>query len=205
MASIAPLALFLGLAVAQSPDSARNCTSNEILSSTSGVSYSTMNATGSFEYKGFRNQNSDSPMETWTWSTGVQNIWNFTNNRTFFYEQPVWIDTHGTDLASDDLGYEMCHLTLLDFPQSLQKSGHGDSGDCTTFFNLQCVDDWKKALTEQGVKHIRSNSTDLPCQKLLNFTPPSCKDFGDGSRATGRKSIYYFDVILSEENPIANN
>lgn len=179
--------LFLGLALAQYPDDARNCTAGEIDPHPGQVSYRTLNATGSYEFKAFGNPSTIDPAAKWTWSIGVQNIWNFTNNIAFWYEQPVWVDTRGTDLASDEVDYEMCYLALSDFPLSMQRNGEGDSGDCTKFFNLQCVDDWRKALTDQGLKYMRDNSTDrkLPCEALRQFTPESCKNFKGSTRMTG--------------------
>lgn len=194
MATFIILILCLGLAVAQSSDIDRNCTANDIEARPGQVSYRTLNATGTFDFKGFGDINSGTPLTTWTWSTGVQNVWNFTNNLTFWYQQPVWLDTHGTDLASDDLDYEMCYLTLSKYSSSAQRRGQGDSGDCTKFFNQKCVDDWRRALSDQGLLHMRSNSTDrqAPCEALRQFMPESCKDFKEASRAWGCKSPHLF-------------
>jgi hypothetical protein len=182
--------LFLGSTAAQSPDINRNCTANEIQAHPGDVSYHTLNATGTFDIKGFGDANIGIPLATWTWSTGVQNIRNSGNNLTFFYQQPVWLDTHGTDLASKDLNYEMCYLTLSRYPASDQKRGQGDKGDCTKFLNQACVDEWRKALIDQASRYIRSNITQNPCESLRQLAPESCKDFHDGSRSVGCKSCH---------------
>ncbi|EPE33427.1 hypothetical protein GLAREA_06440 [Glarea lozoyensis ATCC 20868] len=177
--------LFVGGTLAQSADINRNCTAKEIQAHPGNVSYRTLNATGALDIKGLGDANIGIPLPTWTWSTGVQNIRNSEDNLTFFYQQPVWLDTHGTDLASEDLEYEMCYLTLSGYSASAQKRGQGDSGDCTKFFNQQCVDEWRKVLSDEGSRYIRSNITQNPCKSLLQLAPESCKDFQDVSRSAG--------------------
>lgn len=177
----------LAVAECQTSNMSRNCTQNEIAPRPNQLSYLTRNATGSFDFKGFADPNSNQVVSPWIWSMGVQNVWNFTNNLTFWYQQPVWLDTHGVNLASDKLGYEICYLTLSDYPLSAQRRGQGDNGDCTKFYNQQCVDDWRKALVDQGLRYMNKNSTDResPCKALRQFTPDSCKDFKSGTRAWG--------------------
>jgi len=164
----------------------RNCTANETwLDPHSPISYHTLNASGSFEFPGFRDPKGNQPESDWTWSKGIHNIWNSTYNQTFRYDEVVWLDTHGVDLASKDLDFQVCYSALIGYPQSVQKRGQGDNGDCTTFFNKECAVDLKSFLDQRAAEAIGKNVTVSPCSMLSDYNIDSCDDFQNTMRLSG--------------------
>lgn len=147
----------------------RGCSTNEVFHA-GNVSYGIRNATGSIVTRGFPRDGT--PVLDWGWSIGVQQI-----PGQNAIQQPIWVDTAekfgGVDLASKDLGFEMCYMAIQGQSQSVQKRGYGDEGDCMKFLSKQCVKDWQKILEEQAFV----NSTHGPCSAAASYSPDSCKEF----------------------------
>ncbi|KKY16562.1 hypothetical protein UCRPC4_g05899 [Phaeomoniella chlamydospora] len=159
----------------------RGCAGNDSLPSPLGLSYEILNASGTYDVEGFYNIYNFTSIPTWTWGTGIQskNVSGVTR-----YEQPVWLDTHGTDLAADDLSFNMCYLVLTGQSQSQQKKGQNDDGDCTTFFSEQCVKDLSSSLLRSTLDSY-GNATSLPCKLAVNIWPESCEKFSSTSHHYG--------------------
>jgi hypothetical protein len=186
------LPFLLNLIPTFAQNSDRNCTANETISSLSETSYNILNATGTYSFEGFGGRRPGSlPPGNWTWSIGFQNIPNNNaSDENHWYEKVVWIDTHGVDLADEDLDYEMCHILMSGWEDSVQEKGQGDSGKCEKFLGEECAEDWRKALINQAVR--RNTEFDTPCDALKSRKPESCKDSAAG-RSWGCKSSLAFE------------
>lgn len=133
------------------------------------------NATGSMDYVmqlAVMAASQESFVPHWTWSIGVQ-VLNSSSTKSH-YTQALWLDTHGQDLTSDKLGFQMCYLTILGQSQSQEKQGIKDEGDCSAFLGDTCTSAWLKALWLKWSDLKTQNSTQSPCQAVAHSMPSAC-------------------------------
>lgn len=154
---------------------ARSCPSNETYPNHYNLSYTDFNATGSYDFTSIYNPYNFTSIAEWTWSTGIVSA---NNSGQIDYEQPIWLDTHGTDLASPNLGFNMCYAVLTGLSQSMQQRGKNDNGNCKTLLGSKCVEDWIKTLSAAPFSYDYNATGYSPCLRALSSWPKSCKELG---------------------------
>jgi len=158
----------------------RGCTPDETYVHTSNVSYQTRNASGSVRVSGFSANPAGADNKNWTWSTAVQQL----KSEKAIY-QPIWVDAAGIDLASPDLGFDLCYIMIVGQDRATQKRGQGDKGDCLTFLGADCVRDWQKNLKSQALNFRTNDTRQSPCS--MADRPGSCKSSHGSLPVSGSK------------------
>ena len=142
-----------------------------------GPNGDTYNASASYQVAGFYPPgNGTRTPANWTYNTAILAVSNSSNLQT------LWIDTlDGTDVGSKDLPYFGCMTAFFGIPQSTNKRGQDDNGDCTKAYDQDCAKEmisFAKSATLPLSGTIQ-DANDM-CARLGRMTvPDACRKYVD--------------------------
>lgn len=162
---------------------AQNSTSSDCYSYEEfGPDGSVYNASGSYQVLGFQEPRNRTTPSNWTYNYAIRadkdgDSWSGVSIET----------SDGRDIGSPDRPYVGCISIILGLPQSTNKRGQDDNGDCKETFDESCVSAFLSMVnTAAGERSRNGDDAQRICSSLASTTiPEECTKFDDNDRWGG--------------------
>ncbi|KAI4179645.1 MAG: hypothetical protein L6R41_007715 [Letrouitia leprolyta] len=161
-----------------------------------GTSY---NASGSYPVLGFQEPGNRTTPSNWTYNYAVLADKDGTSWNT------IWIETSGGEkIGSPDRPYVGCVSVYFGLPQSTNKRGQDDNGDCRQTFDGDCVSAIL-TMAHNATEEKSRNGADAQaiCTSSISMqVPKECRKYTDEDYWTGGSSLAIGNSTYSNDTDI---